>query len=133
VDIKMLDRAGLRALALEHADGDEAHADAVAALYDRATARGDGVAVFENWDLGHPALGHQQYVTYGSPQAQLELHDHTDVHTIPPKQLPDIGGRINWRYQLVAVARKGLLDANVVEVDPSEFSGGRVGNSVDHS
>ena len=60
--------------------------------------RGDGVAVYENQDFGHPDLGHLQFVSYGSPAAQLE----TDV---PPQRLPDIGNAINWRYQLVFTYR----------------------------
>lgn len=60
--------------------------------------RGDGIAVYENHDLGHPELGHRKFMSYGSSAAQLE----TDT---PPERLPDIGGAINWRYQLVGVYR----------------------------
>jgi hypothetical protein len=60
--------------------------------------RGDGIAVYENRELGHPDLGHRQIVSYGSPAAQLET-------TEPPTTLPDIGGAINWRYQLVGTYR----------------------------
>ena len=62
--------------------------------------RGDGCAVYENQDFGHPDLGHRKFASYGSPRAQLEVEE-------PPLQLPDIGGQINWRYQLVAVCPKG--------------------------
>lgn len=61
--------------------------------------RGDGVAVYENHDLGHPEIGKQQIVSFGSPAAQLEVDE-------PPTTLPDIGGAINWRYQLVATYRE---------------------------
>lgn len=59
--------------------------------------RGDGAAVYENHDLGHPDLGHHQIVSYGSAAAQLETDD-------PPDRLPDIG-RINWRYLLIGKYR----------------------------
>jgi hypothetical protein len=42
------------------------------ALIERALDRGDGIAVYENHDLGHYMLGHKQFVTYGSRYAQLE-------------------------------------------------------------
>ncbi len=58
--------------------------------------RGDGAAVYVNEDLGHSDLGRVQVVSYGSAAAQLEVAD-------PPVTLPDIGGRINWRYQLHGV------------------------------
>jgi hypothetical protein len=60
--------------------------------------RGDGCAVYENADMGHPELGHLQFVSYGSSAAQLEMDE-------PPQRLPDIGNRINWRYQLIGVCR----------------------------
>ena len=71
-------------------------------VVNRWLQRGDGIAVYENHDLGHPELGHRQFVSFGSPAAQLE----TDT---PPEGLPDIGGRINWRYRLVGVYRGELL------------------------
>lgn len=55
--------------------------------------RGDGIAVYENQDLGHPEIGDKQFASYGSPAAQLEVET-------PPERMPDIGGRINWRYTL---------------------------------
>jgi hypothetical protein len=60
--------------------------------------RGDGAAIYENHDLGHPELGMPKITSYGSPRAQLETDE-------PPTTLPDIGGAINWRFQLVAVYR----------------------------
>jgi hypothetical protein len=56
--------------------------------------RGDGIAVYQNQDLGHPEIGDKQFVSFGSDAAQLEVSE-------PPVQLPDIGGRINWRYVLI--------------------------------
>lgn len=67
-------------------------------IINRWLERGDGVAVYENHDLGHPDIGHKQFVSYGSPSAQLEVD-------YPPERLPDIGGRIGWRYILVATYR----------------------------
>lgn len=60
------------------------------------TERGDGAAVYENHDLGHPDQGLCKIVSYGSEKAQLEV-------TVPFDTLPDIGSAINWRYQLVGV------------------------------
>lgn len=57
-------------------------------------ARGDGIAVYENQELGNPDLGHRKFVSFGSPAAQLETAN-------PPERLPDIGNTINWRYRLV--------------------------------
>lgn len=70
---------------------DPAHHDTVRRWLDR----GDGVAVYENAALDSANLGHRQYVSFGSPAAQIEESD-------PPKRLPDIGGAINWKYQLAA-------------------------------
>jgi hypothetical protein len=61
--------------------------------------RGDGVAVYENVDLGHSELGQRKYVSFGSETAQLETDD-------PPERLPDIGNAINWRYRLVGSYRR---------------------------
>jgi hypothetical protein len=61
-------------------------------------ARGDGAAVYENHDLGHRDLGQPQIASYGSAAAQLET-------SVPPERLPDIGGRINWRYVLIGTYR----------------------------
>lgn len=56
-------------------------------------ARGDGVAVYENVALDHSELGCRQFVSFGGPDAQLEVDE-------PPTRLPDIGDKINWPYQL---------------------------------
>lgn len=61
--------------------------------------RGDGVAVYRNADLGHPEIGHLQFVSYGSKDAQIESDE-------PPQKMPDIGGAINWRYQLHATVKR---------------------------
>ncbi len=59
--------------------------------------RGDGIAVYENQDLGHPELGDKRFTSYGSSAAQLETFT-------PPTILPDgVGGTVNWRYTLVGV------------------------------
>lgn len=63
--------------------------------------RGDGLAIYRNEDLGHPLLGHLQFVSFGSPAAQLEVLTAEEL----PERLPDIGGRINWRYCLIGYLR----------------------------
>lgn len=65
-------------------------------------ARGDGIAVYTNEDLGHPDLGDKRFVSYGSQAAQLE----TDT---PPEQLPDTTMSINWRYRLTGTYRGEVL------------------------
>jgi hypothetical protein len=61
-------------------------------------ARGDGCAVYENMDIGSPNAGHRKFTSFGSPAAQLEVDE-------PPLRLPDIGGQINWAYQLIGEVR----------------------------
>ncbi len=61
--------------------------------------RGDGVAVYEIKALDSANLGHRKFVSFGSPAAQLEVDE-------PPTRLPDIGGQINWAYQLEATVRR---------------------------
>lgn len=77
----------------------EDQAPDVIRLVSRWVDRGDGAAVYENHELGHPDLGAPKIASFGSPAAQLETDD-------PPKRLPDIGNQINWRYQLVATYRE---------------------------
>jgi len=76
----------------------EDEAPAVMEQIGRWLARGDGAAVYENHDLGHPQVGMPKIVSYGSGDAQLETDE-------PPSQLPDIGGLIGWRFALVATFR----------------------------
>ena len=64
--------------------------------------RGDGVAVYENVEFGHPEQGHRKYVSFGSDRAQLPSET-------PPTRMPDIGDTINWRYQLAGVYRGEAL------------------------
>jgi hypothetical protein len=74
-------------------------------VYDQVNiwlARGDGIAVYRNEDLGHLDVGLIKIVSFGSPEAQLEDPE-------PPTQLPDIGGEINWRYQLHGTYRGEAL------------------------
>ncbi|HXU02717.1 MAG TPA: hypothetical protein VN903_17250 [Polyangia bacterium] len=68
------------------------------ATVNRWLARGDGIAIYSNHDLGSRDIGHQQFVSFGSAAAQLE----TDP---PPSRLPDIGAAINWRYYLEGTYR----------------------------
>lgn len=85
----------------------EVAADARAGIYqqfNRWLDRGDGLAIYENHDLGHPELGHIKIVSYGSQTALLETGT-------PPERLPDIGVDINWRYQLIGTYRGPVLPA----------------------
>lgn len=78
----------------------EAPEDSIAVI-NRWLARGDGVAVYENVELGHPWAGHRQYVSFGGPEAQIPGD--------PPTKMPDIGPMLNWRYQLVGTYRGEAL------------------------
>jgi hypothetical protein len=83
----------------------------VVSLLNRAHERGDGVAIYENADLGHHDIGQWQIVSYGSVISQLETrstelprpHEWANGGDVIPKTLPDIGGAINWRYMLRVV------------------------------
>lgn len=93
--------------------------------------RGDSVVVYENAELGHPNLGHKKIFSFGSGAAMFEPQ-HLQCHTCngplvfedeqyrhqapdidhdpipaPPQRLPDMGGDINWRYQLVGIYEEG--------------------------
>jgi hypothetical protein len=78
---------------------DEGQRQAAQNLISRWLDRGDGAAIYENHDLGHPALGSCQITSFGSPLAQLETDN-------PPERLPDIGNQVNWRYVLVGTCRR---------------------------
>ena len=99
-------------------EGFNTYLGAIMDLSGRAHKRGDGVAVYVNNDLGHPDIGQWQVASYGGPEAQLETrggrydvsnlregHREPFVHGVDQltTSLPDIGGRINWRYTLEAV------------------------------
>jgi hypothetical protein len=90
--------AELGVLFVDDEDGEELLAAAVRNV-NRWIERGDGVAIYENHDLGHPHLGDKRFISFGSSAAQLEI-----PREELPERLPDgIGGDINWRYLLVAV------------------------------
>lgn len=71
--------------------------DKVLSITSNWFARGDGAAIYRNHDLSSSYVGDVQIVSFGSPFAQLEVDE-------PPQRLPDIGGAINWQYQLEAIA-----------------------------
>jgi hypothetical protein len=71
-------------------------------LVNRWLERGDGVAIYENHDMGSHDVGHKKFVSFGSVTAQLEVQE-------PPQRLPDIGGQINWRYQLIGTYKGEAL------------------------
>ena len=54
--------------------------------------------MYENAEIGHPNSGHLKALSFGSPQAQLEVDS-------PPERMPDVGRDINWRYMLKATCR----------------------------
>lgn len=61
--------------------------------------RDDGVAVYENKNIGSANAGHRKFVSFGSDAAQLSVDD-------PPERLPDINGQIHWAYMLVGTYRR---------------------------
>lgn len=77
-------------------EDDRYYAEAYTRLAVRAFERGDKVLVYENQDLGHRDLGCLKVTTYGSAASMIEASQFPE----PPTTLPDIGGDINWRYQL---------------------------------
>lgn len=85
-------------LVRESSDGDDQFVQQALEKFRVIIRRGDGVAVYENHDLGHPELGHRQYVSFGSTEAALSMAD-------PPQGLPDWPGAINWRYALIGTCR----------------------------
>jgi hypothetical protein len=60
--------------------------------------RGDGVAVYRNQAMDSIVGGERQFVSYGSHVCQLEMSEDK-----LPTRLPDMGGAINWAYQLEGV------------------------------
>ena len=77
-------------------EDDRYYAEAYTRLAVRAFERGDVLLVYVNDDLGHPDLGLTQVCSYGSAASQIEARQFPE----PPSTMPDIGGNINWRYQL---------------------------------
>jgi hypothetical protein len=91
-------RSELDELLIREAAGDEEWLASTNILIQGWLGRGDGVAIYENADLGHPEVGRLKLVSFGSRAAQLETDD-------PPQRLPDIGTDINWRYVLKGTYR----------------------------
>lgn len=63
-------------------------------------ARGDGIAVYRNEDLGSGDVGSIKFMSFGSAEAQF---------VVPPEQLPDFPSEINWRFRLHGVYRSTTL------------------------
>lgn len=76
-------------------------------------ARGDGIAVYENCDLGARDLGAVKLVSYGSSSAMLETGE-------PPANMPDTPGQVNWRYQLHGTYRGAQLAMPAMEGQAGE-------------
>ena len=76
------------------------------AIIERWLSRGDGCAVYQNMALDSANAGHRKFVSYGSKAAQLEVDDSGIPDGVPPIRLPDIGGQINWAYQLEGSFRR---------------------------
>lgn len=72
--------------------------------------RGDQALLYRNEDLSSRDLGLLKIVSYGSIMAQIEA----EQHPVPPVTLPDIGGDINWRYQLFAIYRGQTTEDEIV-------------------
>ena len=68
-------------------------------------ARGDGVAVYENYAMDSSRAGRKKFVSFGSERAWLEPI-HCDEGGVPPKRLPDTPRDVNWAYQLIGVCRR---------------------------
>jgi hypothetical protein len=64
-------------------------------------ARGDGIAVYENMDMGTERTGHRTYLSFGGPDAQFQGE--------PPVRLPDFPGQINWQYRLAGTYKGEAL------------------------
>lgn len=74
------------------------------ALFARWLLRGDGVGVFENTDLGHPAMGQMVFAPV-TPEEEKKV-------TIGRTHLPDGAYGLGWRY---------ILKEVVHEIDRFEF------------
>lgn len=104
--------AELRAYVDRQYNEDADQHDQVLAYIERWLSRGDGAAVYENHDLGHPGLGLCKIASYGSAWAQLEVET-------PPTTLPDSPTEINWRYQLIATCRRQVtFDVDLTPAKP---------------
>jgi hypothetical protein len=79
-------------------------------LAERWLSRGDGVAIYENHDMGHRDLGLGRMLSYGSPAAQIEAD-------YPSDRMPDLGHEINWRYVLIATCKRVPAETVPVDVD----------------
>lgn len=73
-------------------------------------ARGDGAAVYRNENISPMPDSHPEYktVSFGSTAAMLEVD-------VPPQTLPDIGGQINWRYQLFGTCRGAEIPEDLTD------------------
>jgi hypothetical protein len=105
VHVQEYSPAELAGMLQEAAQGDKRWLANATRVLNQTLERGDKVAVYQNRVLGHPELGHRLYLSYGSPSSQLGTCE-------PPEKMPDIGGRIGWRYRLQGVVTHGPVQAD---------------------
>ena len=67
--------------------------------------RGGKWAAFESQDLGHPSMGHLQFIKYG-PGC---------THEAAPERCPDTENGLGWRY-----VRIGFVDLTTGTIVPTE-------------
>ena len=97
---------------------DTSYNEAANGLVIRVASRADYILVYRNEELGHPEAGTVQITSYGSEASQLE----GVIFGLPPQTMPDIGRRINWRFQLVGVFAPGAtgspesIEADIVRM-----------------
>ena len=75
--------------------------------YRAMVERGGSWAIYRNEDMGHPNLGHLQFLKYG-PGC---------THETPPPQYHDTAHGLGWRYKLVGRIPLNGEDPNLRTLD----------------
>ena len=84
--------------------GDERpHEDALVQMRER----GNYWAAYQNHDMGHPQLGHLQFIKYGPGCTFVS----------PPEPCPDTVHGLGWRYVFVGIV--DLATGDIVEYGPA--------------
>lgn len=89
--------------------------------------RGDGIAAYENSDIGHPDLGRRVFVSFGSEQAQIQAEP-WDFPPSLPIDHPSWG--FGWRYYLRAWYRGSRINAS--DLQAGIESGNLLSKGVEH-